>query len=154
MFRMFRAAAAVAVGTLLYACSAQDSTSPAPLGIVGQWNQGARLTDPVNHQTHTHTGYFTFKMKGAGFEGTGQQSGLCTSAAHGDYVGPLANGVAYQIGDGLQSGDHVSFKSDLCTYEGTLSADGQHIDGTARCAYSEGGVDFVWTGDWLANRER
>ena len=42
---------------------------------------------------------------------------------------------------------------ELCTYEGTLSADNAHIDGTARCSYVQNGVDFVWTGDWLANRE-
>jgi hypothetical protein len=56
----------------------------------------------VNQQAHIHTGYFTFKQKGAGFAGTGQQTGLCTSALHGDYVGPLANGIAYEIREGVQ----------------------------------------------------
>lgn len=154
MFRKFCSAGAFAVGSLAYACSAQDSTSPAPLGIIGQWDQGARLEDTANQQTHIHTGYFSFEKKGAGFSGTSQQSGLCSSAAHGDYTGPLANGIPFEIRDGVQSGNQVSFRSDLCTYEGTLSADGEHIDGTARCAYSEGGVDFIWTGDWLANRQR
>jgi hypothetical protein len=53
----------------------------------------------------------------------------------------------------VQQGDHVTFRSDLCTYDGTLSADGTRIHGTARCAYADHGAQFVWTGDWLADRQ-
>jgi hypothetical protein len=138
---------------LLGACSGSDSgTAPAPLDIAGLWNQGARLADTVNGQTHIHTGYFSFSRHGAGFSGQGQQTGLCHGAA-GDYTGPLATGIAFPITAGVQTGDHVAFQSDLCSYEGTLSADGAHIAGTMRCAYRDAGTDFVWTGDWLANRE-
>jgi hypothetical protein len=100
---------------------------------------GARLEDAVNQQTHIHTGYFSFEQKGSGFSGTGQQSGLCTSTAHGDYTGPLANDAPFAIREGIQSGDHVSFKTDLCTYEGTLSADADHIDGTTAAAIAMAG---------------
>jgi hypothetical protein len=34
-----------------------------------------------------------------------------------------------------------------------MTSDGAHIDGIARCEYTDQGVRFVWTGDWLANRE-
>jgi hypothetical protein len=136
----------------LGACSADSGTSPAPLSIVGVWNQGANLRDSVSNQTHIHTGYFSFVQERAGFDGAGEQSGLCTGP-HGDYIGPLATGTPFSISEGTQQGDQVSFKTDLCTYEGTLSVDQAHIAGTARCAYTEGGVSLVWKGDWLANRE-
>ncbi len=145
-----------AIGVLLIslaACSSEVSTAPAPLGIVGLWNQGANLQDSVNNQTHIHTGYFSFTQQGAaGFAGSARQSGFCRNAEQ-DYTGPLATGVPYAITDGAQQGDRVSFRSELCSYEGTLSADGAHIEGSARCTYTEGGVNFVWTGAWLANRQ-
>jgi hypothetical protein len=137
---------------MISACSSDGGTSPASLSIAGVWNQGANLRDTVNNQTHIHTGYFSFVQERSGFVGDGEQSGFC-SGPNGHYEGPLANGAPYDVADGVQEGDHISFKSDLCTYEGTLSADGDHITGTARCAYTQGGVNFVWVGDWLANRE-
>lgn len=88
-----------------------------------------------------------------GFVGGGEQSGFC-SGPNGHYEGPLANGAPYDIADGVQEGDQISFKSELCTYQGALSADGEPITGTARCAYTQAGVNFVWTGDWLGNRGR
>ena len=66
---------------------------------------------------------------------------------------PLATGKRFAVVDGIQEGNRVSFRSDLCTYQGTLSADLAHIDGTARCSYTQNGISFVWKGDWLANRE-
>ncbi len=146
-----RPAVALLLSAMIGACS-QESTSPPTLSIVGVWNQGARLRDSVNNQTHIQTGYFSFTQRGEGFTGRGEQSGLCTRE-DGDYVGPLATGIPYDISDGLQDGDRVSFQTDLCTYEGTLSREDERIEGTARCAYTEGGVDFVWTGGWVANRE-
>jgi hypothetical protein len=134
-------------------CSGDSGIAPPALSIVGVWNQGANLRDTVNHQSHIHTGAFSFAQEGTGFAGRGEQSGFC-QGPHGQYTGPLADGVAYDIVDGVQQGDRVSFRSQLCTYDGTLSADQAHISGTARCAYNQAGVDFVWTGDWLANRER
>jgi hypothetical protein len=138
---------------MISACSSDGGTSPATLSIVGVWNQGANLRDTVNNQNHIHTGYFSFVQERNGFVGDGEQSGFC-SGPDGHYEGPLANGVPYDIADGVQEGEQISFKSELCTYQGTLSADGDHITGTARCAYTQGGVNFVWVGDWLANRER
>jgi hypothetical protein len=153
MARLFPSAGIGLLG-LVCACSSPDGgTAPAPLDIVGQWGQGARLEDTLHHQTHIHTGYFSFARHGAGFTGSGQQTGFCHAAA-GDYTGPLADGVPFTITDGVQDGDHVTFKSPLCSYEGTLSSDSAHIEGTARCAYTDGGVNYVWVGDWLANRER
>jgi len=133
----------------LVACSGQPE-APSP-SIVGTWDQGARLADADNGQTHIHTGYFSFEQKGDGFSGSGQQSGLCHGAA-GDYEGPLASGELFHISEGVEQGINVSFKTPLCTYEGVLSDDNSHIDGTARCEYTDQGTHFVWTGDWLANR--
>jgi hypothetical protein len=139
---------------LLGACSSHDAgTAPSALDVAGVWNQGASLRDTTNNQTHIHTGYFSFARQGEAFTGRGQQSGVCHGPS-GDYEGPLATGALFQITDGVQQGAHVSFKTELCTYEGTVSADGAHIDGTMRCAYSDRGVSFVWTGEWLADRQR
>ena len=135
------------------ACSSHDSaTSPSQFTMAGIWNQGARLQDTTLKQTHIHTGYFFFDQQGKSFAGTGQQTGLCQSPT-GDYVGPLATGLSFDVTDGVQQGQRVSFRTDLCTYEGVMTSDGAHIDGTARCEYADQGVRFVWTGDWLANRE-
>jgi len=145
-------AIALALVALTGACSPEEGTSPSPLSIVGQWGQGANLSETARAQTHIHTGYFTFVRQGSGFTGSGWQTGLCRGEG-GDYAGPLATGASYEIVEGVQEGDRVSFKSALCEYQGTVSADGAHIDGTARCAYTEDGAGFVWTGAWLANRE-
>jgi hypothetical protein len=136
----------------LAAC-ASDSTSPGSLTVVGLWGHGANLREAVHDQTHIHVGHFSFVRRGDGFEGRGQQWGYCRATDGQDYTGPLATGTPYAITHGVQSGNEVSFRSDLCEYRGTLSADAQHIEGTARCAYTDGGEDFVWTGPWLANRE-
>jgi hypothetical protein len=135
----------------LLACSSQPEAPS--LSIVGTWDQGARLEDAGNGQTHIHTGYFSFDQKGGGFSGTGQQSGLC-HAASGDYEGPLASEALFHIDEGVQQGSNVSFRTPLCTYEGVMSDDNSHIDGTARCEYTDQGTHFVWTGEWLANRQR
>jgi hypothetical protein len=147
-----RLTAILALVALTGACSpGPDATAP-ELTVVGLWGHGANLREAVHHQTHIHTGHFSFVRRGDGFAGEGQQSGFCRGD-EGDYVGPLATGVPYRISGGVQDGDRVSFRSDLCEYQGTLSADGEHIEGTARCAYTDGGADFVWTGPWLANRK-
>ena len=148
----FQSILALALCVGVGACSSEGATAPASLAIVGLWNQGANLRDTVNNQTHIHTGYFSFAQEGVGFAGTGEQSGFC-SGPSGHYEGPLADGARYDIVDGVQDGSHVSFKSNLCSYEGTLSEDNAHIAGTASCSYVENGVNFVWAGDWLANRE-
>ena len=85
-------------------------------------------------------GYFSFAQRGEAFTGTGQQTGLC-HAASGDYTGPLADGAVFHVTDGVPQGTRVSFKSELCSYEGTLTADGAHIDGTARFAATRGVED-------------
>ena len=139
---------------LLGACASDaDTTAPATLTVVGEWSHGANLREDARDQTHIHTGNFSFVRSGDGFAGEGRQWGYCR-AAGGDYAGPLASGVPYAVSRGVQNGDEVSFSTDLCEYRGTLSSDGRHIEGTARCAYRDGGQDFLWTGPWLANRER
>jgi hypothetical protein len=136
---------------MLGACSSQPEAPS--LSIVGMWDQGARLQDAGNGQTHIHTGYFSFDQTGNGFSGSGQQSGLCHSEA-GDYEGPLASGELLHISEGVEQGANVSFKTPLCTYQGVLSEDGLHLNGTAQCEYTDQGIHFAWTGDWLANRRQ
>ena len=153
MFSRLRLAAALCLVSALGACSSHEpDTAPSALSIVGNWTQGANLRDTANAQTHIHTGYFSFAQQGGGFNGTGKQTGLCHSAS-GDYEGPLATGGLFHITNGEQHGNEVSFNSDLCTYTGAMSADGSRIEGKASCAYTDGGVDFIWTGDWLADRQ-
>ena len=135
------------------ACSRGSTPPSSPLSVAGSWVQGARLQDAANGQTHIHSGYFSFAQRGDAFTGRGQQSGLC-EAATGNYEGPLATGAEFQIVDGVQHGASVSFKTAMCTYQGLVSADGLHIDGTATCSYTDKGVQFNWQGDWLAQRER
>jgi hypothetical protein len=147
-----KVSALLAIVALTGSCGA-DVTSPEALTITGEWGQGAYLLEEAKGQTHIHTGRFAFVRRGGGFAGEGRQSGFCRTVG-GDYTGPLATGVSYQIARGVQDGDRVSFRSDLCAYEGTISADGKEMSGTARCAYTDGGVKFVWTGNWLANRQR
>jgi len=144
--------AVVAIGAVAACASHDTTTSPSQFSMAGIWNQGARLQDTTLLQTHIHTGYFFFDQEGNSFAGTGQQTGLCQGPL-GDYVGPLATGLAFDITNGFQRGRNVSFQTDVCTYQGVMTADGSHIDGTARCEYTDQGVRFVWTGDWLANRE-
>jgi hypothetical protein len=146
-------AAGLAALAIAAACASRDATAPSPLALTGTWNQGANLRDTANGQTHIHVGHFSLAQRGETFTGTGQQTGYC-HAASGNYTGPLADGTLFHVTDGVQQGTHVAFKTELCSYEGTLTADGAHIDGTARCAYTDGGTPFVWTGDWLADRER
>jgi hypothetical protein len=90
----------------------------------------------VTNQSHVHTGSFSFSQEANGFIGGGA-SGF-SGGPKGHYTGPLASGTSYDIVDGVQAGDHVSFRSELCTYEGTMSTDNAHIAGKARCAYTEG----------------
>ena len=142
----------LAIGAVAACSSREAATSPSQFSMAGIWNQGARLADTTLKQTHIHTGYFFFDQEGGSFAGTGQQSGFCHSET-GDYVGPLATGLNYDITQGVQHGRNVSFQTDLCSYEGVMTADGAHINGTARCEYTDQGLHFVWTGDWLANRE-
>ena len=153
MFLRFGSCTRLVIIGMVGACSSHDASTAPSLSLAGNWTQGARLQEKANGQTHIHTGSFSFDQQGNRFTGSGQQTGLCHSAA-GDYVGPLATGALFQITDGVQQGSSVSFKSDLCTYVGVVSADGQRIDGTAQCAYVDQGVSFVWTGDWLADRQR
>src|SRR5258705_10321562 len=106
---------------VLGACSANTSDAPSPLSIAGDWTQGARLRDSVHSQTHIHAGSFSFAKRGDAFSGNGQQNGLCNTSS-GDYTGPLADGALFQITSGVQRGAAVSFTSNMCTYEGTVSA--------------------------------
>jgi hypothetical protein len=129
-----------------------EGTAPTGGSIAGRWSQGASLTDSANHQSHIHTGTFLIGQRGTSFSGTGQQTGFC-HASSGDYTGPLADGVPFVLRDGVVSGSHVTFATDLCRYEGAISADGRHLTGTTICAYTAAGVRFQWVGPWLADRE-
>ncbi len=134
-------------------CSSErESTAPSVANLAGDWIQGARLNETALGQTHVHTGTFTFAQRGADFSGAGQQTGFC-HAESGDYTGPLADGLPFSVRDGKITDAHVSFSTNLCRYEGDVSADGERITGTARCSYASGGVQFEWTGDWLADRQ-
>jgi len=154
VFSKLASASGVVFVGMVAACSSHEvDTAPSLLSMAGNWTQGARLQDSSKGQTHIHTGSFSFAQEGDAFTGSGQQTGLCHGPS-GDYVGPLATGALFQITNGVQQDRNVSFKSDLCAYTGVMSADGARIEGTVQCAYTDHGTSFVWTGDWLADRER
>jgi hypothetical protein len=151
--RHCRTLVALATAGAIAACShGSDSTAPGPGSVTGRWSQGANLTDAVNHQTHIHTGSFVLAQRNGAITGSGQQTGFC-HAPSGNYEGPIADGVPFSITGALVTGSRVSFTTDLCSYDGTLSPDGEHMNGTMQCAYTYQGVSFHWAGDWLADRQ-
>jgi hypothetical protein len=128
------------------------NTEPDALSMTGTWRQSGDLRDQTNGDSHIHLGTFTLTQSGAGFSGTGQQSGICSAHAV-QYTGPLADPTPFAVTNGLLSGRKVTFERDICRYQGTFEAGrNNRITGTATCTYVRNGVTYNFTGQWQADK--
>lgn len=120
----------------------------------GQWRQSGQLTDVQTGDSHIHLGAFDLVQHAQGqFDGTGSQSGVCTSSPGATYTGPLSDGLPFEVLDGRVSGDSVEFRTPLCQYTGHFTdADQWRMIGYATCSYSWNGVDYRFEGQWQADR--
>ncbi len=137
---------------LAAACAGGETTSPKPLTLSGTWQQSAHLVDEANQESHAHLGTFALVQSGESFDGTGEQSGLCSTATT-HYTGPLADETPFTITGGTIVGRTVSFQRDICQYTGTFVAGrDDRITGTATCSYSANGKTHQFSGGWQADR--
>ncbi len=134
------------------ACASGDGTSPKPLTLSGTWQQSAHLVDEVNGDSHAHLGTFALVQSGENFGGTGEQSGLCSTATT-HYTGPLADETPFTITGGTIVGRDVSFQRDICQFTGSFVAGrDDRMTGTATCSYTANGKTYQFSGGWQADR--
>lgn len=134
------------------ACSGSDNTGPERLTLNGNWRQSGDLRDAATGDSHIHLGSFSFVQSGESFAGTGKQSGFCT-ATSGQYTGPLSDPTPFAV-SGTLVGREVSFQRDICEYQGSfVEGRSNRITGTATCRYNRNGVDYVFAGQWQADRQ-
>lgn len=135
------------------ACASGDTTSPKPLTLSGTWQQSAHLVDDINGDSHAHLGTFALVQSGESFDGTGEQSGLCSTATT-HYTGPLADETPFTITGGTVVGRSVSFQRDVCQFTGSfVPGRNDRMTGTATCSYSANGKTYHFTGGWQADRK-
>ncbi len=135
------------------ACATGDTTAPKPLTLSGTWQQSAHLVDDVNGDSHAHLGTFALVQSGESFDGTGEQSGLC-STANSHYTGPLADETPFTITGGTIVGRSVSFQRDICQFSGSfVPGRDDRMTGTATCSYSANGKSYNFSGGWQADRQ-
>jgi hypothetical protein len=136
----------------LAACSGTENTGPERLSLNGTWRQSGDLRDTATGDSHIHLGTFALVQSGDSFSGTGEQSGFC-SAASGNYAGPLADPTPFAV-SGTLVGREVSFRRDICEYHGSfVEGRSNRITGTATCRYNRNGVDYVFAGQWQADKQ-
>ena len=137
---------------LAVACASDESTAPKPLTLTGTWQQSAHLVDGVNGDSHAHIGTFALVQSGENFDGSGEQTGLCSTATT-HYTGPLSDETPFAISGGTIIGRSVAFQRDICQYSGTFVAGrNDRITGTATCAFSSNGKTYHFSGGWQADR--
>jgi len=134
------------------ACSGSDNTGPERLTMNGTWRQSGDLRDAGTGDSHIHLGTFALAQQGDDFSGTGEQSGVCTHVSS-TYTGPLADPTPFAV-SGRLTGRDVRFQSDICEYQGSfVEGRNNRITGTATCRYTQNGVDYVFAGQWQADRQ-
>jgi len=134
------------------ACSGNDNNGPERLSMNGNWRQSGDLRDTATGDSHIHLGTFSLVQSGDSFSGTGEQSGFC-SAASVKYTGPLADPTPFAV-SGTLVGRDVTFQRDICEYQGSFVAgQSNRITGTATCRYNRNGVDYVFAGQWQADKQ-
>ncbi len=136
----------------LAACAAGDTGAPPSLSLSGTWRQSGDLHDATTGDSHIHLGTFDLRQAADQFGGTGAQTGICNTATT-QYTGPLADPTEFAVTTGRLTDRLVSFRRDICAYQGSF-ANGRsdRITGTMTCAYTSNGVDYVFSGQWQADR--
>ena len=145
----------IAAGLALSLCGCHGATTADPdlLSMAGTWTQGGQLRDQVTGDSHVHFGTFTLTQHGNRFSGTGEQSGLCTTANANHYTGPLADPAPFAVTQGTLTDRTITFQRDICRYQGTFEAgNNRAVSGTATCTYVLNGVTYNFSGEWQAYR--
>lgn len=147
---MLRRLALPALVLAIAACSGSDGNGPDTPNLTGSWRQSADLRSTSD--TLIPIGSFDLVQSGDSFSGEGQQFPGCVASAT-SHESPIADEAPFAITNGVLNGRTVSFKRDICEYTGTF-AEGRNdrITGTATCAYTKGGTDYLFTGQWQATK--
>jgi hypothetical protein len=144
----------IAAVLLVAACQGQEeSLGPEDFDLTGSWRQSGDFRDVVTGEGHIHLGRFNWVQSGSAFEGDGQQDGLCSTATGDEYRGPLADGAPFSVTLGAVSELSLQFHAGVCEYQGVF-ADGNpnRITGSAVCRYEREGIQYVFQGQWQADR--
>lgn len=141
------------------ACSESEYTGPDRISMTGTWRQSADLLDSLSGDRHINLGQFTLVQAGATFRGEGSQglNSFCTAPNTAKYNGPLADPSLFPV-EGALSGREVSFsRTDnlvSCTYDGSfVDGSSTRMTGTATCAYTQNGINHVFSGPWQADKQ-
>lgn len=138
---------------VLAGCTGQEPTTAQEFTMAGRWRHSADLRDSLTGDSHIHEGRFTLQGSGAAFSGSGRQWGSCATAPGVSYKGPLADTLPYPVVEGVQVGQSISFKTNICEYQGTFErGNPNRITGTGRCSYQFNGVNYTFAGLWQADR--
>lgn len=128
----------------MFAAACSNSVAPRgdSSGLVGVWDWTEHFDDAANSATCDDTGSYVFALGGAGFAGRSDQVGACASPS-----GPFDNTSSDTVINGSVSGGRIQFSVGVaadCQYTAVLSADTNHLAGTATCGTA--------AGQWSADR--
>lgn len=131
-------------------CSAD--TGPEGLSMTGNWRQSGDVRDAGTGDTLIYLGEYRLVQSGDAFSGSGEQGPVC-SASLTSHESPLANPAAFAVSEGRLVGRTLSFKRDICDYQGSFEgSSNKRITGTATCRYSANGIDYLFSGQWQADK--
>jgi hypothetical protein len=145
------------VVTLLFAFTGcgGDSTdktgSTGPTGpmadITGPWQFSDNITSATAKVVCSSTGRVTFTQTGEDFIATATLRQFCTDSVNNSSVAD----VVVPVTGGRLDGTTVSFKTNRCQYNGTLSGILDNaMSGTASCTFVSLGPSNILTGTWQA----
>ncbi|HTO73915.1 MAG TPA: hypothetical protein VMJ30_08850 [Gemmatimonadales bacterium] len=144
--------ALVALSLSLLGCKEATDNTP-NYSLTGTWRQSGQFTDAASGDTHIPLGEYHLTQAAMTFTGTGSQTGVCNSPAHGNYTGPLSDGHEFNVTSGLVTAMHaVSFQTDQCSFTGSFE-NPNRITGTGTCDYTLNNVAYHFTGTWQADRK-
>jgi hypothetical protein len=137
----------------LVACRSEPTASPVDFNLSGSWRQSGDFRDLTTGFSHIHLGRFEWSQTGDRFAGTGQQDGLCSTAAGAESRGPLSDGVPFAVSDGQVQDLGVQFHAGVCEYQGVFeNGNPNRLTGSAICRYEQDGVSYTLQGRWQADR--
>lgn len=133
----------------LAACGG-DSTGPQVVDVQGIWNYSNNFSSGAVGYSCSTSGTVSITQNGSNFTGTADAtSGLCTDS-FGDQFDDT--GVS-SVSGGQVNGSNVSFQTDGCQFNGTVSGDPANaMTGTETCTLAVGGTNYVFTGPFQASR--